>query len=183
MWIKQIFNTKWVEMVHEIASKYKDEPGDYQTHVGGDPNKDLLQHDNYLQRWIPTNNEKQLAEHVTRVIHDANCEMFGYDIWYHVKYLQYTTYNGTVGGEFPWHTDSFLFGKPSVQKLTIIVGLTDKDHYEGGTLEIMNRTPVELKLTAGEVVVFPSILQHRVTPVTRGRRQTLVTWFSGPMWR
>lgn len=183
MWVRQIFNTKWVNMVHEVASKYKDEPGDYETHGDGDPSKNKLLHENYMQRWIPTAAEKQLEEQVTRVVHDANSEMYGYDIWYRIKLLQYTTYNSDSASEFPWHRDSFMFGKPSVQKLTVIIGLTDSSEYQGGMLEIMNRTPVEFKLTAGEVVVFPSIFQHRVTPVTSGTRQTLVAWFTGPMWR
>ncbi|MDC3266340.1 2OG-Fe(II) oxygenase [bacterium] len=183
MWIKQIFNTKWVNMVHEVASKYKDEPGDYEIISDVDPNQRKLMHDNYIQRWIPTAVERQLDEQVTKVAFDANSEMYGYDIWFRVKLLQYTTYNSSAANEFPWHRDSFMFGKPSVQKLTVIIGLTDKNQYEGGILEIMNRTPIEIKLTAGEVVVFPSILQHRVTPVASGTRQTLVAWFTGPMWR
>jgi PKHD-type hydroxylase len=32
----------------------------------------------------------------------------------------------------------------------------------------------------GTIIVFPSALFHRVTPVKRGRRYSLVQWYSGP---
>jgi PKHD-type hydroxylase len=35
----------------------------------------------------------------------------------------------------------------------------------------------------GDALVFPSFLRHRVTPVSRGVRYSLVTWIEGPQWR
>ena len=32
----------------------------------------------------------------------------------------------------------------------------------------------------GTIIVFPSMLLHKVTPVTKGIRHSLVQWFSGP---
>ena len=39
-------------------------------------------------------------------------------------------------------------------------------------------TPIEA--TAGSVIVFPSSMEHRVAPVTKGIRYSVVCWFLGP---
>ena len=187
MYVKQIFNSTWIDMVHNIASKYEDEQGQIElTRYGSWANNEqrTMYNQNYIQRWIPTIKEKILLEQFNDIVFKANRLTYGYDIWLYTDMIQYTTYKGDTNAEFPLHTDSHPYGKPSAQKLTMIVGLTDKDSYTGGKLEINGpRNPVEYKLTAGQVIVFPSILSHRVTPVTKGTRQTLVTWYSGPMWR
>ena len=36
------------------------------------------------------------------------------------------------------------------------------------------------KLEEGSIIVFPSFLQHRVAPITKGIRYSLVAWFLGP---
>ncbi len=36
------------------------------------------------------------------------------------------------------------------------------------------------KLKQGQALFFASWLQHRVKPVTKGERQSLVMWFGGP---
>ena len=187
MWNKQYFNQSWVDMVHQIATSYKDEPGEVEiASTGTDHYKERgpSGNENYLQRWIPTKKHKLLLEQFNEIVFRANRDLYGYDIWYYVDTLQYTTYKSECLGEFPSHTDSFLFGKASTQKLSVVVGLTNKDEYEGGVFEINSfKNPIQYKLTAGQVLIFPSMLSHRVTPVTKGIRQTLVTWYSGPMWR
>jgi len=35
----------------------------------------------------------------------------------------------------------------------------------------------------GSVLIFPSYINHKVSPVTKGIRRSLVAWFSGPRWR
>ncbi|MBI4521691.1 MAG: 2OG-Fe(II) oxygenase, partial [Gemmatimonadetes bacterium] len=35
----------------------------------------------------------------------------------------------------------------------------------------------------GQAFLFPSYIGHRVTPVTRGIRRSLVTWCVGPAFR
>ena len=37
--------------------------------------------------------------------------------------------------------------------------------------------------TRGAMALFPSFLPHRVTPVTRGVRYSLVGWVCGKPWR
>ena len=170
-------------MVHKIAEGYEDQQGEIYQYSTKTDNLKVL-NENYTQRWIPTNKHKQLLDHFNEIAFKANKEMFGYDLWFNTETIQYTTYDSKVQGEFPTHTDSILFGKPSTQKLTVVVGLTDSTAYEGGMLEIdLTKQQLQYKLSAGQVIIFPSMVNHKVTPVTAGIRKTLVTWYSGPMWR
>ncbi|HAT64777.1 MAG TPA: hypothetical protein DCS66_09265, partial [Flavobacteriaceae bacterium] len=51
--------------------------------------------------------------------------------------------------------------------------------FEGGDLELMTKDKVA-QLKQGEAIFFASWLQHRVKPVTKGERYSLVMWFGGP---
>ena len=77
--------------------------------------------------------------------------------------------------------NAFMHGH--VRKLSMSVILND--NYEGGEFEFASYskekciiTPVEVE--AGSIIVFPSVMEHRVAPVTKGIRYSLVTWFLGP---
>ena len=47
---------------------------------------------------------------------------------------------------------------------------------------VQNNNQKELR-NRGTIIVFPSFLEHQVTPVTKGTRYSLVQWYSGPDWR
>ena len=71
-----------------------------------------------------------------------------------------------------------------VRKLSMSILLNDS--YEGGELQFTSysgekcviETPEFNK--AGSVIVFPSGLEHRVAPVIKGIRHSLIVWFLGP---
>tara|TARA_Y100000310_G_C20564846_1_gene754947 strand:+ start:190 stop:795 length:606 start_codon:yes stop_codon:yes gene_type:complete len=112
--------------------------------------------------------------------------------------LQYTMYQGD-GGHYTWHTDTAGHNSGhgmSERVLTMAAMLSDPDEYDGGEFEIVNgvtddinkvlytqppdRALVEtLKPPMGAAIVFPSIVQHRVVPLTRGFRRSLVGWCCG----
>jgi PKHD-type hydroxylase len=72
----------------------------------------------------------------------------------------------------------------SPRKLSLILQLSDATEYEGGELQLKDssdHTAVERK--KGHLIAFPSYLLHRVTPVTKGIRRSLVVWISGPAFR
>ena len=67
------------------------------------------------------------------------------------------------------------------------VSLTNPEEYEGGDLEFdfrdtdkgsQPRVCEEIR-AKGSVIVFPSFVWHRVTPVTEGTRHSLVCWNLG----
>jgi PKHD-type hydroxylase len=43
---------------------------------------------------------------------------------------------------------------------------------------VTNKLP--LNLQPGDAVVFPSFVNHSVTPITSGTRQSLTGWIKGP---
>ena len=98
------------------------------------------------------------------------------------------------GGHYDWHTDQSHTPTESadknfhnkVRKLSLSLQLSDPDEYEGGNLEFrwLSHGKVVTKNLSearekGTVVVFPSFIWHRVTPVTRGERIALVNWSIG----
>mgnify|MGYP003661027994 CR=1 FL=1 len=75
----------------------------------------------------------------------------------------------------------------NVRKISMTLLLND--NYEGGDFqigslkrgEVVESTPEFNK--AGSVIFFPSFLWHRVIPVTKGNRYSLVAWFMGPPFK
>jgi len=95
-----------------------------------------------------------------------------------------------VDDHFGWHVDVLGYERSDDEerKLSVTVNLSDPDAYEGGELEFRTPTGEVLPLPPaarlrGSVVVFPSTIAHRVTPVTRGTRDVLVGWLYGPPLR
>jgi len=87
---------------------------------------------------------------------------------------------------YDWHRDVNINPAVPHRKLSVSVNLSNPKNYEGGNLEFKNywgnmelKTPVDLRLQ-GTIIVFPSSLFHRVTPIKRGTRYSLVQWYSGP---
>lgn len=84
------------------------------------------------------------------------------------------------GMEYGAHVDSAVMGQGGDQirtDLSMTVFLTDPAEYDGGELALQSPFgEEEIKLDAGEAIVYPSTTIHRVTPVTRGVRLAAVTW-------
>ena len=62
------------------------------------------------------------------------------------------------------------------------------DDYEGGHFETMvldhgKVVKTKVQATPGSAIIFPSNTQHRVTPVTKGIRYSVVVWFAGPPFK
>ena len=70
-----------------------------------------------------------------------------------------------------YHTDFKTYEKGSFE-------------YEGGELQLMNSAnPITIQKKKGHIVVFPSYMLHKVTPVTVGKRKSLVIWIAGPPFK
>ena len=76
------------------------------------------------------------------------------------------------------------FSSKDISKVSIIVQLSDPSEYKGGILEINTGGGIKaIPQVKGSVVIFPSYLQHRVTPVTSGLRKSLVLWAGGEHYK
>lgn len=111
----------------------------------------------------------------------ANNEKWQYDITGVDDPIQLTEYYATEEGHYDWHID-VGDGPTSGRKISVCVQLNDD--YEGGEFEILrSKTPVQMPKKAGFVSIFPGWMLHRVRPVTKGTRRSLVMWVCGPPLR
>jgi PKHD-type hydroxylase len=84
------------------------------------------------------------------------------------------------GMEYGPHIDNAIMGtaaEPVRSDLAATIFLSDPSSYEGG--ELVLELPFgeqEIKLEAGEAVVYSATSLHRVAPVTRGVRLAALTW-------
>ena len=122
--------------------------------------------------------------------------------WDSSEDLQFTKYK--LNQYYDWHHDQDIrpYNRPNtykhgkIRKLSVTCQLTDGSEYEGGELEFdfrdydpsMRDESKHLKkateiLSKGSIVVFPSNIWHRVKPVTKGTRYSLVLWNLGYPYR
>ena len=82
------------------------------------------------------------------------------------------------GMRYDRHVDSPIHAHNNLRAdLSVTVFLSEPDSYDGGELCIEADAGVqEIKLTAGEAVVYPAGMPHWVTPVTRGARLAAIVW-------
>jgi len=134
--------------------------------------------------WI--NNDNWIAGMMSHFVLSANKHYFNFDIDGYRKKIQFTQYN--EGDFYNWHVDSNakLLSEDFTRKLSVIMCLSSLDEYEGGELEIFYPASTfrdSFRLDFGEVVIFPSVIPHRVRKVISGERFSLVGWMGGPPFR
>jgi PKHD-type hydroxylase len=76
---------------------------------------------------------------------------------------------------------------PFDRKVSFSLQLTADDEYKGCDLELgcnfMNDKLAEVMRERGTLILFPSFMAHRVTPILGGTRKALVGWCRGPNFR
>jgi PKHD-type hydroxylase len=134
--------------------------------------------------WIPLTTKTQfLYDRIGYIARQLNGQFFDFDIWGFVEHLQYTVYNGEES-HYTWHIDRAGGIGDAPRKLSLVLQLSDPSEYEGGDLEIFDGPePIKIEKKKGMVTAFPSFVLHRVTPVTKGIRKTLVVWLTGPRFK
>jgi|SaaInlV_110m_DNA_1040235.scaffolds.fasta_scaffold04701_3 PKHD-type hydroxylase len=135
--------------------------------------------------WLKQEETPGVFEVIGALVSHANQEVYGLDIQ-GVQDAQYTVYDSEELGHYDWHMDivpSKDSNSVEDRKITVVVQLSDPDSYEGGDLEFIGTGGTIDKRKSrsrGTVFSFPSFLTHRVTPVTKGVRRSLVLWYTGP---
>jgi len=128
--------------------------------------------------WIPFKKMADMYKDIERIMKTTNGNHFGFDGMQITEMAQYTEY--PEGGFYEWHVDNDVncAHEPPVRKISMTLLLSPENEFEGGDLELMAEGKVA-KIKQGHAVFFASFIRHRVKPVTRGRRQSLVMWFGG----
>jgi len=140
-------------------------------------------------------NDRWIYKEIQPYIHEAN-RLAGWNFdWDFSESCQFTKYK--LNQFYDWHCDSWenpytnkdnlnTFGK--IRKLSVTCSLSDPKDYKGGELEFdfrnMDPNKKSIRKCAeisprGSIVVFPSHIWHRVKPVTKGTRYSLVIWNLG----
>ncbi len=87
-------------------------------------------------------------------------------------------------GHYGWHMDTFpLSGQPIERKVSVICLMSNPEEYEGGELQIQLYQDYQVDMQKGQLIAFPSMLQHRVLPIISGIRNSAVIWLNGPRMR
>ena len=128
--------------------------------------------------WIPFKEMQPMYNDINKFIKTANKNHFGFGDIQITEQAQFTEY--PEGGFYDWHmdTDVIMKHEPPVRKISMTVLLSPENQFEGGDLELM-APGKRVKLKQGHAIIFASFLNHRVAPVIRGVRQSLVMWFGG----
>tara|TARA_R100000541_G_scaffold53616_1_gene61772 strand:- start:10 stop:603 length:594 start_codon:yes stop_codon:yes gene_type:complete len=132
--------------------------------------------------WIPFQEMGHMYQDLNKFIQQANENHFGFGDIRVTEQAQFTEY--PEGGFYDWHMDCDvnMQHEPPVRKISMTLLLNDPSEFEGGDLELMAPGRYA-ELKQGHAIIFASFLNHRVNPVTRGMRQSLVVWFGGKPFR
>lgn len=133
--------------------------------------------------WISLNNDTSfIYDRIGYVARQLNGQFFGFNLYGFVEDLQYTTYR-PQGDFYSWHMDT-NDGHSAPRKLSLVLQLSDPTEYDGGELQTMTAAePTTIPKKKGLIVAFPSFIVHRVKPVTRGVRRSLVVWLTGERFK
>lgn len=121
-----------------------------------------------------------------RLIHQVNNDLYQFDL-VQLETIQLTEYDSSYQGKYDAHVD---VRGPSPEtgfhrKLSVVVQMSPGYSYEGGDLIFPKEKGYDPQQAReqGTAIIFPSYLEHAVTPVTKGHRKSLVSWVEGPAFR
>jgi len=159
--------------------------------------KDLKKKRNSEVCWL---NDKWIYDQIHPYVNQANRNAGWNFEWDYSESCQFTKYS--TNEYYGWHCDSEKkpYNNPEninfhnkIRKLSVTCSLSDPSEYEGGELEFNFNDPGFSKkdnikkckeiLPRGSIVVFPSFVWHRVCPVKKGTRYSLVVWNLGYPYR
>ena len=127
--------------------------------------------------WLVPNDLEWVYRKITDIVLNLNDKFFEFDIYGITERLQFTNYKAP-SDNYGKHVDKAQ--NFPVRKLSVSIQLTDPKEYEGGELYLYdNEEGVEMKKEKGDLILFPSYTLHEVKPVTKGERNSLVTWVTG----
>jgi PKHD-type hydroxylase len=134
--------------------------------------------------WVPCEKTKHIWEKIIAAVTNVNNQFFHFDLTGCYEPAQLGIYKAKDKSHYDWHIDGGMKNS-TPRKLSMCLLLSDPDDFKGGNLEIktVNDDPIALEQKQGRAYFFPSYTLHRVTPVTKGVRRSLVMWIGGPPFK
>lgn len=133
-------------------------------------------------------NTNWIFDRMNIIIKNLNDQFYGFDLNGYDSF-QYTTYDSKELGLYDWHIDMNISNNApanmiETRKLSCVLLLNDE--FEGGDfiINLGDQTKYETtNIKKGVVIAFPSFLPHKVMPITKGIRKSLVIWATGPKFK
>jgi PKHD-type hydroxylase len=116
---------------------------------------------------------------------EVNRRFFHFDLTGFHEPMQLGLYTGETQGHYGWHVDASPSDAHVPRKLSLSMLLSDPSEFEGGDFEVKTYSDAAqtLECKRGRAWFFPAYTLHRVAPVTKGVRRSLVLWVGGPAFR
>jgi PKHD-type hydroxylase len=134
--------------------------------------------------WLyPADNIDWVFRRVTDITLNLNERFFKFDLFGLNEGFQFTNYEAP-SGKYGKHIDRGI--NIAVRKLSISIQLSNPEEYEGGELKLYDGNDDEANImdkAQGTLIMFPSYVLHEVMPVTKGERNSLVTWVTGKQFK
>lgn len=145
------------------------------------PVQDDKNRNSFVTFLFPNEMTNWIFARLAGAITEMNQQFFQFDLTGMEQGLQFTKYTAP-GEHYDWHVDKGYM--TASRKLSLSVQLSDPKDYKGGDFEMMfGRKAEKVNRERGMTVFFPSYTLHRVRPVTKGTRYSLVAWVSGPPFK
>jgi PKHD-type hydroxylase len=177
-WYKEGLDLIDVQKIEDLADTYPYTKG---TIVGNDEIIESVRKSKI--KWLHPNDDSQwLYDKIINMVVEANKAMWNFNLYSVIDSIQYTVYS-EGGGHYDWHMDIGP-GSISHRKVSVTIQLSDPSEYEGGDLELWyGGGVIQIPKNKGLTVIFPSFSMHRVTPITKGTRKSLVLWLGGEHYK
>ena len=132
--------------------------------------------------WLhSTDNLEWVFRKITDIVLNLNDRFFQFNIFGLNEGLQFTNYKAP-SDKYGKHIDRAL--DFTIRKLSLSIQLTDPKEYKGGELYLYeDEKGTEMKKEQGTLILFPSFILHEVKPVTKGERNSLVSWVTGKQFK
>jgi len=121
---------------------------------------------------------------IDQLVTQTNQSNFGYSLYpvNDYDYINHNTYT-VKNGKYDWHIDNT--DNPFMDiKLTAILNLSEKK-YENGKFFLFAQEEIEVKEfnEPGDLLIFKSDLNHKVSQITQGERISLSIFYKGPLFK
>jgi PKHD-type hydroxylase len=177
----EVLPPKLLDLIVEEIEKISEDDYKEATVGGGEDSKvSAIVRDSKITWWYETHWVTSIISHYFNKI---NRDFWEYDLTC-LNGIQITTYN--PGDHYNWHCDYGISNDDRyTRKISMTLLISDPNDYEGGDLEIIDYHGNTLKVLRerGTMIFFDSRIPHRVTPVIKGKRISLVAWMLGPKLR
>jgi PKHD-type hydroxylase len=175
--IPNVLTKEECEIIIDYANKQKK----IIAKVGNNSLKKQIRSNNIV--WLSSSKDKSLSwlfHKVAKTIVEVNNKIYNFHIIGLTEDFQFTEYC-KIDDHYNFHTDC---GGTNVRKISASIQLSDSKDYEGCNLEFAHlidipENQIEQNRNQGSMIIFPSYLTHKVTPLKSGKRYSLVIWVGG----